>query len=413
MRDWKDCEGQLLDAKYPLEQYIGGDETSALFYSGVMRAAIRIRRADAAQRAALLAHWDRVKLLRHPYLQEIEAAGASVLAGEPVAYLVMENGEENLGEILQQRPLTTAEAREMLMPVASALSYLHHRGVAHGDVKASNVLAIANTVKLSSDSAFDGDPAQDIRALGLTLIHALTGRLETPAADVELPAPFAEIARGCLDPDPTVRWSADQVVASLKPAESTALPLPSSPSQSAKRAPAKPMLRRLAAPACLAIGVAVATGLVMRWMDHRPRPTSESRPTTAAVAAVPVPSETTALPKTFTPVPLKPKPESSRDRLVMKDEITHRVLPKVPEKARNTIDGNPAVVVRVTVDAAGTVTKAAVERSFSPYFSKLVLDAARRWKFVADDHAPAREWVLRFDFTQTKTEAVARRASTQ
>jgi TonB family protein len=127
---------------------------------------------------------------------------------------------------------------------------------------------------------------------------------------------------------------------------------------------------------------------------------------------VPIARETIPPPKTVTPVPLKAKPESSRDRLVMKDEITQRVLPKVPEKARNTIDGNPAVVVRVAVNAAGNVTKAAVERSFSPYFSKFALDAARRWKFAADDQAAAREWVLRFDFTQTKTEAVARRVST-
>ena len=41
---------------------------------------------------------------------EIDAAGISVMAGEPVAYLVMEHAEENLAEILRDRPLTTGDA---------------------------------------------------------------------------------------------------------------------------------------------------------------------------------------------------------------------------------------------------------------------------------------------------------------
>jgi hypothetical protein len=52
------------------------------------------------------------------------------------------------------------------------------------------------------------------------------------------------------------------------------------------------------------------------------------------------------------------------------------------------------------------VTDAVVERSFSPYFSKFALDAARRWKFAAAKGAGVREWILRFQFTRTKTEVV-------
>ena len=46
------------------------------------------------------------------------------------------------------------------------------------------------------------------------------------------------------------------------------------------------------------------------------------------------------------------------------------------------LTGKPAVVVRVTVNATGDVTQAVVERSFSPYFSKFALEAARQWKFI-------------------------------
>jgi TonB family protein len=88
-----------------------------------------------------------------------------------------------------------------------------------------------------------------------------------------------------------------------------------------------------------------------------------------------------------------------------------RVAPNIPEKARNTIQGKPAVVVRVTVDPAGDVAEAVVERSFSSYFSKFALQAARQWRFIPKEGASPREWVLRFEFTQTNTRVVAQRAA--
>ena len=183
MPDWRDCEGQLLEGKYPLEQYVGGDEVSALFLIESASVAVRIRRADETHASALVARWNRTKLLRHRHLLKINEAGASVVAGETVAYLVMEHAEENLAEILCGRPLTTDESREMLLQVAVALDYLHTRGMAHGDLKASNILAIGDTVKVSSESVVEGDAAADIRALGFILIHALTQRAETLARD--------------------------------------------------------------------------------------------------------------------------------------------------------------------------------------------------------------------------------------
>jgi TonB family protein len=87
-----------------------------------------------------------------------------------------------------------------------------------------------------------------------------------------------------------------------------------------------------------------------------------------------------------------------------------RVTPNIPPKARDTIQGKPAVVVRVTVDPMGNVTEAALERSFSPYFSNFALQAARQWKFVPKEGASAREWILRFQFTPTNTQVLAERA---
>ena len=85
MPDWQSCEGQLLDGKYPLEKLVDSDETSALFLIGFASAAVRIVRADAAQAAALVERWNRVKQIHHPHLLEIDDAGTSEMAGEPVA----------------------------------------------------------------------------------------------------------------------------------------------------------------------------------------------------------------------------------------------------------------------------------------------------------------------------------------
>ena len=415
MPDWRDCEGQLLDGRYPLERYVGGDEGSALYLIGCASATVRIRRADASHAAALVARWNRGKLLCHPHLLKINEAGASVLAGERVAYLVMEQAEENLAEILCGRPLTTDESREMLLQVAGALDYLHTRGMAHSDLKASNILAMGDTVKVSSESVVEGDAAADIQALGFILIHALTQRVETfvrddlePAAD--LPAPFDEIAKGCLNPDPALRWTASKIVARLRSPEHTGSSLPASPAMAGKPLAVRLGLRRLAAPAGLVVaGLAVVAGVVMRPTDAPLPAPDDPRQPPAAVAPGPAPAPTASAPKTVAPVQSE-RAQSTRDRLVIENGVTRRIVPNIPEKARNTIEGKPAVVVRVSVDPKGNVTKAALERTFSPYFGKFALQAARQWKFIPYEGASPREWILRFEFTQTKTQVLAQRA---
>jgi TonB family protein len=396
MPDWKQYEGELLDGKYPLERYAGGDDASGLFLIGFASTAVRIYRADGLRAATLIERWNRVKLLRHSHLLEIDATGLSTLQDGPVAYIVMEHAEENLGEILADRPLTDIEAREMLVQVAGTLADLHRQGLAHGEVRASNILAIGDSVKLTSDSVREGDAAADLRALGLTLIHALTQRTDP---ETKLPAPFGAIARGCLDPDPARRWTAGRVVAALR-------------APAVAKAPA----RRYAIPAGLAVaGLAVVALLAVRRQEAGAAPTVEPRPASAAVASstpTPAPVRTaptpTPAPVTRQPVPSDPE-RSSRDRLAMEDGIAKRVEPKVPEQARRTLDGRPVVAVRVAVNPAGDVQKAEVERTFSPYFGQLALNAARQWKFAPQEAADAREWVLRFQFSQKGTQITARR----
>src|SRR5262249_11385436 len=132
----------------------------------------------------------------------------------PLAYVVMEFAEENLAAVLAERPLTAEETLDLLHPAAGALAYLHDRGLAHGSLKPSNILALRDTLKLSSDAVTAGDASADLRELAATMVYALTRQpVKFHAADVEtginsLPVPFQEIARNCIGGNGRPQWSA-------------------------------------------------------------------------------------------------------------------------------------------------------------------------------------------------------------
>lgn len=359
MPDWKQCEGELASGEFPLERYLDGSEAGALFLTRFAsgRAVVKLVRAGQEQAGELVERWNRAAALHHPHLVRIFAAGTWTLAGMPLAYFVMEYAEENLAEVLRERPLTMDETRDMLQPVAEALAYLHGQGLAHGNLKASNILAVEDTVKISSEAVSAGDPAADIRALGVVLVQAL----RSSAVDA-LPFPFREAAQNCR--------SAGEIVAWLRS------PAPTAPV--AKATARKPRLRYYVAAAVLVLGAAIAAGVAM----HR--------------TAAPVAPDRQAEPPHSVPV--------------AQDEITRRVLPDIPVKARNTIHGKATVVVGVAVDASGNVAKATLEPGGSPYFGKLSLEAARQWQFAPVEAAGPRNWILRFEIMPAETRVIPVRA---
>src|SRR5690242_19600257 len=231
---WEQWEGQLVNEVFRLGEYLGSGEHSAVFATedglrGNQKAAIKLLQADSDEAELQLSRWQLASELSHPHLMGLFSMGRCQLGDTELLYVVMEYAEENLAQVLVQRPLTPAEAREMLDPALDALAYLHRKGFVHGRLKPANIMAANNQLKLSSDglcrigdpgsvrgvlTAYDppelatGEvlPAADAWSLGITLVEVLTQRALVwartgsgePQVPSSIPAPFGDIARHCL-----------------------------------------------------------------------------------------------------------------------------------------------------------------------------------------------------------------------
>ncbi|MGA2095639.1 MAG: TonB family protein [Candidatus Acidiferrum sp.] len=247
----KRWEGQIVDGRFPLRQFLGGSDHSAVFLTEhgegeKQKAAIKLVPADPATANLQISQWEAAAGLSHPNLLKLLDGGRCQMEGNDLLFLVMEYAEENLSQILPERALAADETREMLGPVLDALEFLHGRGFVHGDVKPANILAIGDKLKLSSDAicgagqapafhrkagayvapeAISGmlSPAGDVWALGTTLVEVLTQRLPEwqpgphvePVVPATLSSPFLDIARQCLRVDPRKRISIADISARL------------------------------------------------------------------------------------------------------------------------------------------------------------------------------------------------------
>jgi hypothetical protein len=125
---WKKWEGQIADDKFPLHRFLGTTDHSAVFLTQTSeprprKGAIKFISADSATAEAQLSLWSRAAQLSHPNLLPIYHSGRCRVADLDLLYAVMEFAEEDLSQILPQRPLAASEAREMLEPLLNALIY--------------------------------------------------------------------------------------------------------------------------------------------------------------------------------------------------------------------------------------------------------------------------------------------------
>ena len=126
-------------------------------------------------------------------------------------------------------------------------------------------------------------------------------------------------------------------------------------------------------------------------------------------SAAPKAAATSPAPLRANPVASAPAKPSPVMPAVTPGEALNQVLPEVSARSRSTIHGTVRVVVKVHVNASGTVTGAEPASSPSRFFSDAAVQAAELWDFapakVANQPVPS-EWLLRFDFTQSGTKVL-------
>lgn len=380
---WKKWEGQIADDKYLLHQFLGTTDHSAVFLTQTSehqprKAAIKFISADAATAEAQLSLWARAAQISHTNLLRIYDSGRCRVADLDLLYAVVEFAEEDLSQILPQRPLAASEAREMLEPLLDAIIYLHGQGLAHTHIKPSNIHATADQLKLSADTIcsigesrtptrdlgpydapeFATAPlaaSADVWSLGVTLVEALTQRAPIAPADTQadpsipgtLPQPFLDIARHSILRDPSARWTTAQIAASLKPVAAAAAAgqsisaspvpptsIPLSPIGSIPAAklptprPQAPRLQRspqpkqtfvlpnYVVPLFAAFFITLAIFALPKIL--RRRPDSSSSTTSAASQPPSQPKSVAQPPRAESPKPSKPAPQSSAKSATVK-----------------------------------------------------------------------------------------------
>lgn len=424
---WRKWEGRVVGEKFPLRQWLGGSNHSAVFLTGSgesRKAAIKLISAENLDEEVQLSHWSASKA-SHPHLIRLFESGCCQIDGTRLLYVVMEHAEEDLAQILPLRGLSAAEASDMLRPTIETLGSLHRAGLVHGRMKPSNIMAVGNQLKLSADgickigepgdpnaySAYDApevataglSPAGDIWSLGITLAAVLTQNEPTlrnwdrgqVAIPETIPQPFREIARRCLQINPQQRCTGDDILGLLKlqaPVREKAVE--TSTLQEHRRG----WVVVLIAVVAILLGVLVGGKLILR-QGSTPAVQSHSGEVQSRADS----------PAVESPAPFSEKQKIGQ-KGITRGSVLQQAQPDVSRSALNTITGRVKVNVQVAVDASGNVAEAKlVSPGPSHYFANRALAAARRWKFnppQVDGKATASEWSLRFQFGRASTQVI-------
>ena len=226
MRLWNEYEGTTIAGDFPLEKLLSPEGRSAFFYttngSGTP-AVIRLIEAHFDEEE-ILSRWQRVSDLEDPHLLRLKKFGRTELEGTPLVYAVMENSDADLAQVLSDRPLTQEETRQLASELVPSVQALHAAGLVHEHIRAANIYAIGETVKLRSDCVREAPEgaegtalkARDVHDLAEVFLECLTqSRTLAGSGSPSLPSPFNQIIRNAL----SGAWGLQQI------SDALALPL--------------------------------------------------------------------------------------------------------------------------------------------------------------------------------------------
>lgn len=471
--------GRVVEGKFHLLQRLGGSERHGAFLAMWQQAplepvVIHLMPAEAAEAEGRVAVWTIAQELDCRELLDVYGHGFCEMDGAEFAYVVTEFAPEVLAEVLRERALTAHEARVVLEPLVDALKYLHGKGLVHGHVKPTNILANGDELKLTVDDVMRAGvaekgfvqgpyvapefergvvtPAGDIWSLGVTLVKMLTQKFPEvgadgkPAAPEGFPEPFARIARGCLRMDPAERCGLEEIRAWLSmetaeeaPGSEVAAAMPEKAEPEARfgepvtparrmpelETPERVTPERAAGPGesqksfgmgsqiklLIAVVVVVMALIGFRmWMTQRGSAAPE-RPDEAARSAQSTQATSTTQAAPSESVPAKP----AAPPVMVRGAVAERVPAEVLQSALATIRGTLVVEVRVTVGPNGRVADAAfADHGPSRYFANASLKAARQWRFrpaTANGRAVNSRWLLHFAYTTEGDDVTATEVS--
>ena len=319
-RDWTALQGLVLEGGYQLGQLLEADPGGATFrvrFDGDSDANA-FARVMASQREAAdeqLRLLESARGFQHPNLNAPLAVGKQELEAATLLYVILKQPDETLSDIVPTRALTVEESRDLLRSCARALRYLHERGFAHGCVSPEQIVAMGESIKLSTHCIrrMDAWPqmeldapryvapesrgqnisaAADVWCLGATLFEVLTQRECGPGCReqaAKLPKPFGGIAQRCLDPNPNTRLQLGEIELVLQPVATSA------------RAPVAPLAPR-ALPESLrnsrmwvyaAAGLLLIVLLIVWARGKRPTGPAPTRPAPSSAAQTITPSGAT------------------------------------------------------------------------------------------------------------------------
>lgn len=412
-QSWKQWEGRLIHDQFQLQQYLGSSGPGVVFLTersgkNPLKAAIKFIPVDSTNAETQLSRWISAAGLSHPHLLRVFETGRCRIDDAEFLYIVTEYADENLSQILLQRSLTAEETREMLDPVLDALLYLHSKSFIHSRIKPSNIMAVSDQLKISSDgicpigapgervslrasadvSPYDSpesatahlSPANDVWSLGMSLVEILTQRLplwdpadqrnpQLPESSSEnLTQPFFDIASHALQRDPARRWSMGEIAARLQPnAQVHPAPVPLSvepllprapqPSRS-PRMPSPPESRRTQKspssspryiiPAVAGALILAGIFIVPKLMNPQPQASQPSSSSGSAQLRVPAPVKSTV--KTNSHASASSSPANSLNS--NSQSIPARLRSESKSKPASANPGHGAVLSQVLPDVS-------------------------------------------------------------
>jgi len=267
---WKKSVGQWFGSKYLLKAFLGCGAYGAVFQADEMIAerviqtvAIKIVIVDLERLDQQIEELQLAVRLRHPHLINGITCEQGELNRDLCIGLVMELADDSLESYLKvnKPPLAVKFVSTLAQHLAEGLAYIHGQGIIHRDLKPANILRVGENWKLAdfgisrslqngtstyttkqigspaymSPESYYGkiSSAWDVWSLGV-IIHDLLSNQhpfptqiepelmrmvlnEEPTLSANLGSPFREIVTGCLVKEPKDRWTAQQVLTTLKP----------------------------------------------------------------------------------------------------------------------------------------------------------------------------------------------------